>query len=359
MISTKQGAFLSGLTSTAPNGLTLAVERVFSRHWVKTLSAKWTMPAGLVGYVHPCYIEGEHTLIHAPSLVIDNPDLYKDLQSYASLEGFQLLADRREQDVDVSRDRRRQWLPVFTLSLGLSVAVHADHNQQNAVENTLALFEAPLTISIEQTPDIDLEGIEFSYDFSEKAQPMEPSAASIADILRNHYRPAANDPQYLQDDLEDMAVYFSRYPQAVRLLTSLKDYPWTLNYQANTFQTEVHGNQIQVKAANVNFDSRAAAQLRSHKSCRDTELRGVCIASPADALLHELLHVESALLHSAEFIEQGGMSSVIYPYAHEAEVINSENKLYHSMSQHDGQYRPSRHAHSGRVVVSACATCLN
>ena len=371
MSTSNQQACSSSLKSTIPNGLTLAVERVFSKLWVKTLRAKWSMPSGLVDYVHPCYIDKQHTLVHARDLAFSNPDLYKNLQTYAQQEGYRLLADRREQDVEVASDRRRKWLPVFTLSLGLSVAVHADNNEQSAVENTLALFDTPLTSAIEEPPASTVDDIVFepgsSYDFDQDTPlidhvedlVVDPLAESMADILRSHYRAAVNDPEYLEDDLQDMAIYFSRYPEAVRLLTSIKDYSWILSYEKNTFETQVRGNQIQVKAVAVNFDSRAAAQLRSHRSCRETENRGVCIASPADALLHELLHVKSALLHSAEFIQQGGMNSVLYPYAHEAAVIKSENSLYQSMSQRDGQYRPGRHAHSGRVVASSCSTCLN
>ena len=121
----------------------------------------------------------------------------------------------------------------------------------------------------------------------------------------------------------------------------------------------MHGNQIQVKSVKVYFDSRAAAMLRSHRACTDSDKRGACVASPADALLHELLHASSALLESRRFIEQGGMNGVMYPFAHEDAVIKSENALYRSMTAIDKQHRPNRHSHTGRLVASTCVTCVN
>ena len=352
-------------------GLTMTIERVLSSCWLKKRRASKVVPSSLVDYVHPCSIDKQATLVHDRDLAFSNPDLFSDLQAYAQQEGYQLLADRREEDIEVASNRRCKWLPVFTLSLGLSVAVHADHSEQGAVENTLALFDAPLTAVLEEPPVNTIDDIVFEagtkFDMEPDAPlvdhaedlPLDPLAKSIIEILLNHYQVAANDPHYLQGDLQNMAIYFSRYPEAVHLLTLLKGQSWTLNYQANTFETEVRGNQIQIKAVSVNFDSRAAAQLRSHKSCKETDLRGMCVASPADALLHELLHVKSALLESQQFISQGGLCSVIYPYAHEVDVIKKENELYRSMSTYDGLFRPSRHQHSGRLVASNCATCLD
>ncbi|ARN73245.1 hypothetical protein [Oceanicoccus sagamiensis] len=360
LINNQQTAQPAGIQSSLHYGVKLALEKIFAPRWVQNISAKLGAPPGLADYIHPCFIDQQQTLIHARDLAFRNPGLYEDLQNYAQLQGYQLLADRRQFDVDVARQRRRRWLPILTLSVGLSSAALADQTEHNMDEHTLALFDAPISASIEESSDV-LADTAFSFepDITLIDSAVAQQGQIIADILRQHYRPADHDPDYVNSDLQEMAEYFSRYPEAIELLLSLKDYPWSLRYKKDSFETQVRGNQIQVKAVNVNFDSRAAAQLRSHRLCHSHENRGACIASPADALLHELLHVKSALLEPEKFIEQGGLSSVLYPYAHEAAVIKSENRLYQKMTSLDGRYRPGRHTHTGRIVASTCATCLN
>ncbi len=337
--------------------------------------------------IHPCVIDNCSTLIHAPDLSTRNPAFYERLHVFAEREGYVLQADRRRKDSFVTSDRRRAWLPVFMFSLGLNTALMASesvpngdhgswqqvslqgHSQGQATHTTLALFDAKINSTVvdgsvvdDEAPQGDL-GVDFSVsplvDLSVDNGNAADKTAEVEAILREHYNPSNDDPDYIDRDLHEMADYFSRYPEAVSLIRSLQGHAWQLVYANNTFETEVRGNQIQVKSVRVNFDSRAAAQLRSHRACKDTEKRGACVASPADALLHELLHAKSALLESREFIEQGGMSSVIYPFAHENAVIKRENALYQSMTAIDGSYRPNRHSHAGRVVVSACVTCLN
>ena len=119
--------------------------------------------------------------------------------------------------------------------------------------------------------------------------------------------------------------------------------------------TTASGSALQVDKATVHFNTRSAAQLRLNNGCKGNP---VCVASPADALLHELLHVHSMLVKSEEFISQGGMNNVLYPYQHEYQVIDKERALYAGMSVHDKLKRPQRREHSGRLIRAACATCI-
>ncbi|MEE8059390.1 MAG: hypothetical protein V3T17_16370 [Pseudomonadales bacterium] len=379
--------------------MSVLLEQVKAGNWVQQLraitSAKQSRLEG--EQLHPCIINDRDTLFHARDLADRNPQFYTELQAFAEREGYVLLEDRRRDDVVVTVDRRRAVLPVLVLSLGLNTGLMAAEqgpethvselyiSETHALETytsethapdtyaahtTLALFDPHIGQSLtaedhkhlinKGSPDIAL-----SVSYPVDSDPMEVvleannNSADVEAILREHYIPASSDPDYIDSDLHAMADYFSRYPEAVSLLVSLKGHAWQLAYAKDVFETDVRGNQIQVKSVKVKFDTRAAAKLRSHRACAVTEKRGACVASPADALLHELLHAQSALLASREFIEQGGMSSVIYPFAHENVVIKSENALYKSMTVVDGSYRPNRHAHSGRVVASACVTCLN
>ena len=112
---------------------------------------------------------------------------------------------------------------------------------------------------------------------------------------------------------------------------------------------------LQVEKAVIHFNTRSAAQLRLNNGCGNNP---VCIASPADALLHELLHTNSMLVKSEEFIAQGGINNVIYPYKQEYAVIDTERQLYATMSREDHGLRPQRREQRGRMVKAHCPTCI-
>ena len=354
--------------------LRVLCEQVKSGNWstqLQGVTRRMLGEQGVEGHMlHPCLVNNRSTLVHAADLRDRDPEFYTRLQAFAEGQGYVLLADRRRQDIAVLRDRRRKWLPVLIVSMGLSSYVLAADrlvagDQPQAAEQTLALFDSPLQQSQEEygsevtkseaTKSPLLDAIPQPNEVGDDAR--SPLAADIESILRRHYKPGKGDPEYIRQDIKLMADYFARYPEVVGLIQSLQDQAWQLNYARDTFETRVRGSQIQVKAVTVKFDTRAAAQLRNRKGCAAEP--GACIASPADALLHELLHAQIALLHPQEFIAEGGLNSVMYPYEHERAVIRRENALYKSMSALDGAYRPSRHSHSGHIVASACVTCLS
>ncbi len=177
----------------------------------------------------------------------------------------------------------------------------------------------------------------------------------IFKILSTHYKQKPSDPDYIQSDLEEMAKYYSQFPHVVTLLTKLQSKDWTLNYNQNTWSTIAKGNALNVDSATIQFNSRSAAMLKFNNGCKHNF---VCIASPADALLHELLHALSMLVNTEEFIQQGGMNHFRYPYKHEYSVIQAENALYASMSRIDGIKRPQRNEHMGRKIIASCVTCI-
>lgn len=322
-------------------------------------------------FVHPCEIAGRPTLVHAADLIGRDAEFYRQLQAYALREGYQLVADRRSKDSPDQLGRRKHWLPVLVLSLGLNSAVAADSAEGKSASasngQVLGLFHSQVEQHIDHPGEQqagdnrlrsllethDEQGHFFDYEFSPNA-----ISAQLEKILFDHYQAAETDPEFVATDIQQMARYFSQYPEVVALLKDLAGSHWQLQYAANSFETEVRGSGFQVQAVNIRFDSRSAAQLRSHRSCEIKANANACIASPADALLHELLHAKSALLDTPRFIEQGGLSSVLYPYAHEYDVINNEKQLYRSMSQHDGVPRPQRHKHAGQLLASSCSFCV-
>ena len=323
-------------------------------------------------FVHPCTIAGRPALVHAADLISRDPEFYYQLQAYAEREGCQLVADRRSEGTPDQLGRRKHWLPVLVISLGLNSAAAAENVvSKSAGGQVLGLFDAQVEQQFTQQAEQTMAHPEahnqlnsllqrqhdgehfFDYEFSPNAV-----SAQLERILFEHYVTQDTDPAFVKADIRQMAGYFSQYPDVVELLVSLADSHWQLQYATNTFETEVRGSGFQVQAVNIRFDSRSAAQLRKHRDCEIKANANACIASPADALLHELLHAKSALLETQRFIEQGGLSSVLYPYAHEYDVIKNEKQLYHAMSQHDGVPRPQRHKHAGRLLASSCSFCV-
>jgi hypothetical protein len=311
-------------------------------------------------------INGDQALVHAHDLQLRNPTFYQQLQGYAKQHQYLLVADRRHQEDNEASGRRKAWLPVIVLSLGISSAMatdkpgsthtgFADHSSQTVLSLFLPNEHESLAVDAD-LPRISKPILEETEDSLEYEFPASDDSAPIEAILLDHYTSNDNDPDYILQDILQIARYLSQYPEAVAIINDLADHSWQLRYDKNTFETEVRGNSFQVQAVDIRFDSRAAAQLRNHKSCATNA--NACIASPADALLHELLHAKSALLETTKFIAQGGLSSVLYPYAHEYEVIKNENTLYRSMSARDGVLRPQRHAHAGKLVASSCSFCI-
>ncbi len=159
----------------------------------------------------------------------------------------------------------------------------------------------------------------------------------------------------MPSDIEQLAAYIARLPDAYALLASLEKQPLRLRYRAGNFSTKVSGNHFYVRSVTINFDPRSAAVLRSGAHCSTNIAR--CVASPADAFLHELLHAKIALLETKQFVSSGAMQAILYPHAHERDVISRERQMYAAMTRHDQQPRPLRQNHSGYLIAANCVTC--
>lgn len=182
------------------------------------------------------------------------------------------------------------------------------------------------------------------------------SRHQIYRLLRSRWQVEAADPTTLTQDLKKMAAYYSRFPAVRDLFAQLEKHDWQLRYAPQTFTTRVSGSRLSVKSVSVYFDPRSAAQFKFHRAC--AEKRPYCVASPADVLLHELLHAQSVLSAPEDFLVQGGMNTQLYPYEHERHTIAREQSLYRSMTAIDHSPRPLRNEHSGRHLAVACATCV-
>jgi hypothetical protein len=312
-------------------------------------------------FVHPCVINNQPYIVYPKGLAEQAPELFGQLSRYYSAQGYALKEDQRSQsNSSNSRQERRRWAPIvlFTASLLFESSVYADVevDLQATDSHTLQQIELKLVSNQPVRTQIQQQlGPLTPSPTSDTTQLRSTIANTVYAILLQHYQKQDSDPHYVLDDFKQMANYYSDFPEVIALLEHLKTKNWQLVYDENTWVTTASGNIFEVEKALVHFNTRSAAQLRLNNGCQQNP---ICIASPADALLHELLHTHSMLVNTREFIAQGGMNNVMYPYKHEYAIITAERSLYASMSKHDTRQRPQRTEHTGRLVKAHCPTCI-
>lgn len=311
--------------------------------------------------VQPCVINKQPFVIYPKGLKEHSPALFEKLSQYYSEKGYGLKEDQRDYSKQSPRHiERRRWAPVvlFTASLLFEGSVNAETRQDKPSADGGQTRQIVLRIVPKQS--IHLQGEEQLKDLnrtvdSKSTVLKSADAEHIFSILIKHYVRQDNDPEYIVDDLRQIANYYSNFPEVIALLTPLRGKNWHMSYDADNWDTIASGNSLEVDQAIIHFNTRAAAQLLLNNKCKDNP---VCIASPADALLHELLHTYSMFIDTAKFISEGGMNSVMYPFHHEYAIIDAERKLYASMSIRDDIRRPQRTEHTGRTIIAHCPICI-
>lgn len=309
--------------------------------------------------LHPCVIQGKRYLIHHPQLEDLAPSYYLAVSTFAKQHHQSLRKDQRSPLLHAAKDhhhRRKPWLPVLVLSAslgGIPLSASADSAPRevhlNAITSAQGLAEQTATAA-QMNPLTEAE--------HHTSLPLNDPywQQRITRILLDHWQTTPDDPHSLEQDLKDMAGYFSRFPAVQALFQSLENGEWQLTFAPKTFATSVTGSRLHVDHITVQFDPHSAAQFKFHKACRTKT--PFCVASPADVLLHELLHTQSILADPEAFIAEGGMNSFIYPYQHERQTIEKEKLLYQAMSKVDQVPRPLRSEHTGRHIAVACTTCI-
>ena len=311
-------------------------------------------------YVHPCVINQQPHIVYPRGLKEQSPLLFQKLSQHYQQKGYRLKEDQRSINTSNKyKNQRRKWVPIvlFTASLLFDSSAIADTTDELQVSADLSQQQHIKLQLISEK--LILKKILYSNDQIKKpviqAELKSEKAKYIFNVLLSRYQKQQGDPDYIKQDLKEIANYYSGFPQTIKLIKDLEDKNWVLTFDSDDWMTTASGSALQVDKATVYFNTRSAAQLRLNNGCVGNP---VCVASPADALLHELLHVQSMLVNSEEFISKGGMNNVVYPYQHEYHVIDKERALYSQMSVHDKNKRPQRREHSGRLIRAACATCI-
>lgn len=326
-------------------------------------------------FLHPCLIDGKPALVCQAGLSREDQDAFAELQAIALRYGLFLKEDSRlRDDTGFAHNRRRSVGLVLSFCLSMmasSRVVTAEELQFGAnvssissqLPEPLTGLQAHLSVNSGGEKVIRLRrsapptAAEVMAAYSQKQATLisdKASASRIVDFLSSAYQAEPDDPEHIADDIQIIANYYAQYPQVNALFSELSGHKLVLKYRQNTWQAQAWGSQHAVDSVTIYFDTRLGAQLLNDPGCESTP---ACSISPADALLHELLHAKLMLLDSQHFIDSGGMAQTLYPFEHEHEVIAHENRLYRDMNLIDGQARPLRHRHSGELLQVSCPAC--
>jgi len=336
--------------------------------------SKWSQTNVGQNELHPCVIKGKSAIVCQRDLSRNDPRAFAALKVISDQYGLFLKEDSRIID-DGSKFNRRQGIAIM---LSFCLGIFATTRQVSATEtNTPAAInvvthlslplnavQAKMSINADGAKVISLRHASLPSaatvleTHSKKNALLEVNAVAatkIKDFLQAAYRQTNADPNRISADFVALANYYARYPQVIALFSVLFDKPVQLLYKSDSWQTQAWGSENSVDQVTIYFDTRTAAQFINRDDCVTNP---ACNISPADALLHELLHAKLMLVDSQEFFKAGGLKPTLYPIEHERSVISEENGLYQAMNQQDGLARPIRSRHNGEIFHVECALCM-
>lgn len=332
---------------------------------------KWSQDYSECDFLHPCLIDEQRALICNKNLNNTHPKAFEALSEITKHCGIRLKEDSRVQKAEQQvTERRQKSAMVLSLCIGLLIAT-----TQSKAD---ALSQQPMTVSISSNPVALLNRIDalklqkdqqnnlrltrsapsvkaFSRQLRTEMTVDKAAYRQIRRLLQQAYQQKPGDPAGIRADLDQMARYYAQFGDTIELLKSLENKSLSLQYRKNTWETQAYGNRFKVDSTTVFFDSRTGAKFGFHSQCSGNP---ACYIAPADALLHELLHVNIMLNDTGRFIAEGGMKPSLYLFEHEREVIKMEVMLFNAMNRRDGKSRPLRQRHVGQLVEVDCSLCL-
>ena len=186
--------------------------------WVERIMRSMKPKINQQTMVHPCIINGEHTLVYENGLETKDPLSYRQITNFARLQGYQLKEDRRSDFLEgvkrVKNQRRANVMSVMMLTAGLmSQSVQA--NSDDAHDNTIHISTDVTYTQATAEFDFDLDSYatqeelaagllgwinghsSFTYDINDLPDIRKVSAQKIAEIAFGGELPAAVNPENL------------------------------------------------------------------------------------------------------------------------------------------------------------------
>jgi len=92
-------------------------------NWAERIMCSMSLKKKKQAMVHPCIIDGKHTLVYENNLHVTNPDAFQQISNFAKAQGYQLKEDMRSDFLEgikrVKNRRRANVISVMMLTAGL------------------------------------------------------------------------------------------------------------------------------------------------------------------------------------------------------------------------------------------------
>lgn len=187
--------------------------------WIDRLLRSMTKRSKQQAMVHPCIIDGKHTLVYEHGLETKDPASYEQIVDFAGLQGYQLKEDRRSDFLEgvkrVKNRHRANVVSVMMLTAGLmsqsaSASTEDDHEHDLHISNDITQTQASAGF------DLDLDSFNteaelaagllswinnhssFNYDINNIPEIKKVSARKIAEVAFGGELPKAVNPKNLQ-----------------------------------------------------------------------------------------------------------------------------------------------------------------
>jgi hypothetical protein len=200
--------------------------------WVERIMRSMTSQKKQQAMVHPCIINGQHTLVYENGLEEKDQASFQQIVDFAKVQGYQLKEDRRSDFLEgvkrVKNRRRANVVSVMVLTAGLmsqtaqakSDDVHDDGiHISSDVEHTLVEAGFDFDLDSYDTDEELTAGLlgwinshsSFTYDIDKIPDIKKSSAKEIAEVAFGGELPKAVNPESLQIfglyNFNDGAVY--------------------------------------------------------------------------------------------------------------------------------------------------------
>jgi hypothetical protein len=201
-------------------------------NWIDRVMRSMTSKKKEQAMVHPCIINGQHTLVHEHGLAEKDPASYQQIVNFANAKGYQLKEDQRSDFLEgikrVKNRRRANVVSVMVLTAGLmsqtaKASTDDDHDHgvhiSNDVEHTQVEAGFDLDLDSFNTEGELAAGLlgwinnhsSFSYDIDNIPKINKVSSREIAEVAFGGELPKAVNPDTLQIfglyNFNDGAVY--------------------------------------------------------------------------------------------------------------------------------------------------------
>lgn len=316
--------------------------------------------------------ENQPTLFYSHNLETDYPQAARYLFELAQPLNFQVIRDRRSDASEVSRERRGKLALILGLGSLLSLEPVLADDLERINIGLSAHNRGTLELEIDNTADgitirrrtLETRELVRGMQRLEHCMPSDPPADTLP-CIRSRNEQADRIESFLLDrlgmdrkqefseqDLRLVAEYFSQFPEVGELVDRLRDHHFKLIPTRNRWMTQADIRNSGIADVRVYFSLHSAAQTHFMHGCGG---QPACTTSPADALLHELIHVSLIYRQPGQFMTSAANTG--YPHAHENEVIAEERRLYEHMTRTDGLPRPQRRQHAGHLVAVSSPVC--